>query len=252
MAEEIFTTQELAEYMKVNEKTVIKLAQAGDLPGFKVGNQWRFSWTMIDRYMNGHVFDSSDENMDIILKTKDHIIPFSRLTDETIINLDLRADSKRKVISELARMSHTARLTPSYEGLYIALEEREKLLSTAVGQGVALPHPRFPDQMTFKEPHIVIARSKIGVEYDAPDNKKVHLFFMPCSQSQFVHLRLLAKISKLLHIPNVIDRFMQVTSAKEIIQILMALEQEHLLPTDDTNHVQKVIDEQNEVQERQK
>ncbi len=121
---------------------------------------------------------------------------------------------------------------------------REQLLSTAIGQGVAIPHPRFPDKLTFKEPHIIIARSKVGVDYDAPDNKKVHLFFLPCGQSQFVHLRLVAKISKLLHIPNVIKRFMKVECAQDIIQILIAFEQQHLLPTNEVSMVQKVIGEQ--------
>ncbi len=122
--EKILTTQELADYMKVNEKTVIELAQVGELPGFKVGDQWRFSWTMIDRYMQGHVFDSSDDELDSILNTKEHLIPFSRLTGKTLIDLDLHADNKKQVISQLARLSHANHLTPSYEGLYIALEER--------------------------------------------------------------------------------------------------------------------------------
>ncbi len=248
--ESIFTTQELAEYMKVNEKTVIKLAQTGELPGFKVGNQWRFNWTMIDRYMQGHVFDSKEEDLDLILSTKERLIPFSRLTDARLIDLDLHAANKKQVLSRLARISHAARLTPSYDGLYIALEDREKLLSTAIGQGVAIPHPRFPDRLIFTEPHIIIGRSRIGVDFDAPDNKKVHLFFLPCAQSQFVHLRLVAKISKLLHIPNVIERFMRVEKAEDIIQILLAFEQQHLLPSAETCIVQKVIRDQERVAEK--
>ncbi len=242
--EQILTAEELADYMKVNETTVLELARLGELPGFKVGDQWRFSWTVIDRYIQSHVFDAPQADLDLILSTKERLIPFSRLTEESLIDLDMHAENKKQVMSHLARMSNDNRLTPSYESLYVALEEREKLLSTAVGQGVAIPHPRFPDKLTFKEPHIIIARSKAGVDYGAPDNKKVHLFFLPCAQSQFVHLRLVAKISKLLHIPDVIPRLMRIQNPRDIIQILVAFEQQHLLPFDNICLVSKVIREQ--------
>lgn len=244
MQDKILSAEELAGYMRVKEKSIIKMAQCGELPAFKVGEEWRFNWATIDRYMQGHVFDASDEDLDVILSTKEYLIPFSRLTNESIIELDLKAKNKKQVISELARLSAAAGLTPSYDGLYIAMEDREKLLSTAVGRGVAIPHPRYPDQLTFREPHIVIARSMDGVDFDSPDGKRIHLFFMPCAQSQFVHVRLLAKISKLLHIPNVIERLMRVEKASDIIQILMAFEQQHMLPSTKSGIVQKVIDEQ--------
>ena len=47
----VMTTKELAEYIKLNEKTIIKMAQNGELPGKKVGNQWRFHLMAIDNYL---------------------------------------------------------------------------------------------------------------------------------------------------------------------------------------------------------
>jgi len=240
----IMTTKEVADYIKINEKTVLKLAQYGKLPAVKVGSQWRYHLVAIDKYLQKQLVESSDDDLDLIIKTKKNPIPLSRLVDERWIDLNMQASSKKKVLSQLARLANSARLSPSYEGLYIALEEREKMLSTAVGQGVAIPHARIPSQLLFKEPHIIIAKVPVGIDFDAPDKQKVHLFFMPCAPSEYIHVRLLAKISKLLHVPNVIERLKNTTQTKDVMQILMAFEQSCLIPGSDASNMQDIIDGQ--------
>jgi nitrogen PTS system EIIA component len=244
----IMTTKEVADYIKVNEKTVLKLAQYGELPAVKIGSQWRYHLTAVDQYLQKQLVEALDDDLDLIIKTKEHPIPLSRLVDERWIDLNMPASSKKKVLSQLARMAHAARLTPSYEGLYIELEEREKMLSTAVGRGVAIPHPRIPSYLLFKEPHIIIAKVKAGVDFDAPDKQKVYLFFMPCAPSEYVHVRLIAKISKLLHIPDVIERLKNSTETKDVIQILMAFEQLQILPNPDVSHMQRALEDDKEGQ----
>lgn len=75
-----------------------------------------------------------------------------------------------------------------------------------------------------------MARSLEGIDFHAPDNKKVNLFFMTCAPNMVVHLRLLAKISKLLHLDGVIDKFMEAQNTDEIIRFLLELERNHLFP----------------------
>jgi mannitol/fructose-specific phosphotransferase system IIA component (Ntr-type) len=99
-----------------------------------------------------------------------------------------------------------------------------------VGNGVAVPHPRNPSQGLFKNPHIIMARSIGGIDFQAPDNKKVHLFFMICAPNMVVHLRLLAKISKLLHIEGVIKKIIKASKGEDIIRLLLELERKKLFP----------------------
>jgi len=54
----VLTTQELSEYLKLNEKTIIKKAQLGEIPGVKIGNQWRFNLLAIDAYIKGYTLES--------------------------------------------------------------------------------------------------------------------------------------------------------------------------------------------------
>jgi len=72
----IMTTRELAEYIKMNEKTVLKMAQRGELPGVKIGNQWRFHIDSIDEYIQKGVPKLPDNDLDLIIRTAEHIIPY--------------------------------------------------------------------------------------------------------------------------------------------------------------------------------
>jgi len=226
----IMTTKEVAEYIKLNEKTVLKLAQYGELPAHKIGNQWRYHLVAIDHYLQKQLLESSDDDLDLIIKTKEHPLPLSRLTNEMLMDLNMQATTKNKVLSQLSKIAFCARVTPSYEGLYIALKEREKMISTAVGQGVALPHPRSPHQLLFKEPHIIIAKLNCGVDFDAADKQRADLFFMPCAPSEHVHVRLMAKISKLLHVPGMIKRLRNLKDPKVFMRVFMEFDQSSILP----------------------
>ena len=227
----IMTTRELAEYIKLNEKTVLKMAQQGDLPGVKVGNQWRFHVDAIDQYIQTGINQLPDDDLDLIIKTTDHIIPLSKLTSSALIDLDLKANSKEELLVELTHIAKQAGVTVESDLLLEKLKESENKLSTAIGQGMAIPHASYPSQKLFQKPNIIIARSEKGIDFDAPDGEKVHLFFMTCAPSEFVHIRLLAKISKMLHIPNVIERFINVQSKDEVIKILLEFERKQILPS---------------------
>ena len=174
--------------------------------------------------------DTTNDELNIIIETAQNIIPLSRLMSSELMNLDLKVKTKGEVLSKLAEIAYKGGVTSTKKMLLSQLEKREKMLSTAVGNGIAIPHPRTPDHTLFRKPNILMARSKKGVDFDSPDNEKVHLFFMTCAPNMIVHLRLMAKISKLLHIEGVIDKFMRASKSDEIIQLLLEVERKHLFP----------------------
>ncbi len=227
---QVLTTRELAQYIRLNEKTVIKMAQKGRLPGVKIGNQWRFHLNAIDAYLQNDLIQSSDEELDMVIKTTDNIIPLSRLTDHNLLILDLKENTADAALSSLAETAYSNGLTPSKENLLKELKKREKMLSTAMGDGVAIPHPRHPSAELFQKPNVVMLRSKNGVAFKAPDDKPVHLFFMTCAPDEFAHVRLLAKISRLLHSPGIIKKFIRAKDKDQIIQILLEFERENMFP----------------------
>ncbi len=224
----VMTTKELAEYIKVNEKTVIKLAKNGQIPGVKIGNQWRFHLAAIDNYLQEKIVSAPDRELDRIISTASNIIPLSRLTNNKLIMLNFEGKDVKSVLLELAKIAFRNKLTPSIEKLLAELKKREKMMSTAIGDGVAVPHPRSPSPKLFNKPGIIILRSKIGIDYDAPDDKPVYLFFMTCAPNEFVHLRLLAKISKFLRIANTTKKLIDAENEEQIIKILFRFDSDHL------------------------
>lgn len=229
LMERIMTTKELADYIKLNEKTVIKMALNGKIPGVKIGAQWRFHLDSIDAYVQNDILKSKDEELDLIISKRINIIPLSRLINEELINLDFKGTTTNEVLAELVSIASNAQLTSSEKKLMGELKKREKLLSTAIGNGIALPHPRHPSSELFKKPNIIFLRSKKGVHFRAPDKNPVHLFLMTCAPNEFAHLRLLAKISKLVHVPGIEKKFLQADSKEEIVQILLKYEREKFL-----------------------
>ncbi len=229
--ERVMTTRELANYMKLSEKTVLKKAHNGELPGVRVGSQWRFNLASIDKYLQEDIVHSIPrDELDIIVETAQNIIPLSRLMSPGLMKLNLKATTKEDVLSEIAEAAHHGGITSAKKTLFNQLIKREKMLSTAVSNGVAIPHPRNPDPALFKKPNILMAKSTEGVDFQAPDDKKVYLFFMICAPNMIVHLRLLAKISKLLHIEGVIDEFMKISDSDEVVRVLLAIERNQLFP----------------------
>jgi fructose-specific phosphotransferase system IIA component len=105
---------------------------------------------------------------------------------------------KRDVLAEMAGALASSALGVDEKRLFEALSAREKLRSTGIGEGVAIPHCRFPD---LSHPVISFARSLEGVDFDSSDEQPTHLFFLLAVPDQYSghHLRALARISRYLH-----------------------------------------------------
>lgn len=82
--------------------------------------------------------------------------------------------------------------------IYDALCAREKILSTAVGNGIALPHARAPIIKNEEDQKIVVAYLKEPVDMDAPDDRKVKVMFVLLTQNPQTHLKVLSSLVALL------------------------------------------------------
>lgn len=109
---------------------------------------------------------------------------------------ELGGASKSEVLAEMAR--HLAKNQPGIDAevLRRVLEERELLASTAIGDGIAIPHGKLD---TVSQLVGILGRSVPGLEFDSIDGKPTHLVFMlvaPAS-STGIHLKALARLSRL-------------------------------------------------------
>lgn len=115
------------------------------------------------------------------------------------IKVGLESTTKREVIEELVDLLIKARkVSKDAKGKVIrVLMEREKAGSTGIGQGIAIPHAR---SASMKNVFIAFGSSRVGIEFNALDGEPVYIIFllMAPKESTGLHLKILAKISRLL------------------------------------------------------
>ncbi len=115
---------------------------------------------------------------------------------------DLSAEKKDGVLRELAAKVEERHPGLICDELLKVLQEREKLGSTGIGDGIAIPHGKLKQ---VKELILVFGRSVRGVDFNALDGRKVNLFFLLVAPEEAVgiHLKMLARISRILKDPAV-------------------------------------------------
>lgn len=144
------------------------------------------------------------------------------------LNDNLLAKNKTEALAELSEMVLNGPLKLNKSQIYDVLQQREKLGSTGIGDGVAIPHGKIGD---LEELIVAFARSRNGVAFDSIDGKPVHLFFLLLApeNSTGQHLKVLAKISKMLKAVNFRKKLMEAKSRNDLYKIIIEQDETCLL-----------------------
>jgi nitrogen PTS system EIIA component len=154
----------------------------------------------------------------------DKALRLVNLLSEKNICLELKGKNKKSLMVELvdfmAKSSGTIR---DKKSLLSILLKREKLGSTGIGGGVAIPHAKSPKVKAFS---IVFARHSTGVDFGALDGEKTYLFFALVSPEDNVgsHLKILSEISRLVKDKFVVDLLRRALDTKEVLRIMSTYE----------------------------
>ena len=105
-------------------------------------------------------------------------------------------------------------------------------LSTAVGNGIAVPHPRDPIPTLQMPGCIVYGYSKKGVDFNAPDGKPVHFFFLLCSQNIELHLHMMRCLASILRVPQFIEACQKAAKPADIVKAVIEQETANFLHRD--------------------
>ena len=143
----------------------------------------------------------------------------SKFCGEELISLDLKAKSKEEAIHELVALAARSKLVKDEKELLSAVLEREKLVTTGVGYGVAFPHAK---TKATRGVVITFGRSKGGLDFEAMDKKPVHLFFLIAAPEDAIgaHLNVMAQLSYIMKDEKNRKRFMEVKSPGEVLEAL--------------------------------
>lgn len=133
---------------------------------------------------------------------------------------ELRATTKQGVLEELAALLADATGTDAAK-LLAVLRERERLNSTAIGEGIAIPHGRLPG---LRGVVAGFARSTPGVDFDSVDKQPARLFFVLVApdDAAAMHLKALARISRLLKDKDFRARLLELPTREELHAAILA------------------------------
>jgi fructose-specific phosphotransferase system IIA component len=156
-----------------------------------------------------------------IKKPKD--IKLSNLLKEQFIDLDLKGDTKTRVVARLVELINKSEKLKNKKAFLNAVLERERIGSTGIGYGVAIPHAKSKGVHNFI---LAFARQNEGINFEALDGERTFLFFILASPKNDVgnHLKILAEISRLVKDKFTIESLKKAKNKKAILRIISTYE----------------------------
>ncbi|QEG42625.1 PTS sugar transporter subunit IIA [Roseimaritima ulvae] len=233
---EDFDVGHLAAFLRMTPDQVIKLAERGKLPGRRVQGEWRFSEAEIHHYMEDRIGDSDEEQLDQVEKmldqTKTVQEPIGRIIDlcpVEAIAVPLNARTRGSVIRSMADLAATTGLLWDAPAMAEAVRQREDLHPTALDCGVALLHPRRPQTSILAQSLMAVGVCSAPIPF-SDQGHLTDVFFLLCSYDDRSHLKILARLSRLL---SVQDMLPQIRAAQSPADVRAALEDAEAIIEDD-------------------
>jgi fructose-specific phosphotransferase system IIA component len=139
------------------------------------------------------------------------------------INLDLKAKTKEEAITELAESLKTHSAVSDYETFLKDVFNREKVGTTGIGLGIAIPHARTDAVDRFV---IAFGRSESGVPFGAPDGKPAKLIFLMGAVKKEVnnYLKILARLTRVLRKESFRERLLKAESPEQVLEAFCKIE----------------------------
>jgi PTS system nitrogen regulatory IIA component len=136
------------------------------------------------------------------------------------LNENMLAKTKTEALEELVNALIKGGLKLDSAKVIEVLQQREKLGSTGIGDGLAIPHGKIS---SLDEIVVAFGRSKKGVDFDSLDGKPVHIFFLLLAPENSVgqHLKALARISKMLKKANFRQKLIETESKNDLYKLII-------------------------------
>lgn len=219
------TLSEVAKYLKLAEKTVLRMVHRGEIPCGKVASQWRFMHSVIDDWLISKMKVIPRNDLSAVIETGQSLVPLSRLVREDFIVPQIYPGTKEQVLKQLIRPLVQGKLIQNEEAFLKKLMKREQIVSTGIGAGIAVPHLRNPQENPEGGPYLVVGSCSEGTDFNALDGQKTYLFFLLCTDSVTVHLRVLARLNVILRDQKLRTALLQAKTSQHIFHVLIEADQ---------------------------
>jgi PTS system nitrogen regulatory IIA component len=233
----MLNVKEVARLLNVSDKKVYRLIAQNDVPVYKIGEEYRFNrvelleWaTLMGIRVSSDTFEEGNLNSSPSTSFLDALKAGS-------IIYNVAGDDKPSVLRSLVNVLNLPEdIDPEF--LYQVLLAREKLGSTGIGEGIAIPHVRNPVILNVKKPVVTLCFLENSIDFDAIDGLPVKILFTLISPTIRAHLHLLSRLGFVLQNPGFKAMIHRQAPPEVIIEALARAEAG--IPT--TNNIQKNVE----------
>jgi PTS system nitrogen regulatory IIA component len=220
----LLTPREAAEFLRLNPRTVTRLAREGRLPGVRIGKRWRFQPEALAGWSKGRG-EAAPAVLTGGLDSSSGAFSLSALLRPDAVICDLAAGDRRTALEEIVETLAGVGILSERNLFLKLLMEREDLMSTSIAAGVAVPHPRRAVEGMFEHSTVAVAISRGGVDFGAASEVPVRVFFVICAVDDRWHLRILARLSRLLIETPIVERILGAKFPREVTGAVAAQEE---------------------------
>ncbi|MEW5796857.1 MAG: PTS sugar transporter subunit IIA [Candidatus Zixiibacteriota bacterium] len=143
----------------------------------------------------------------------------SKFCEEGLVTFNMKGSTKDAAIEELVDLAAASNMVKDRDRLLQDVREREELVTTGVGNGVAFPHAK---TRSVKGVVIAFGRNDTGIDFDAMDQKPVYLFFLIAAPEDAIgaHLNVMARLSFLMKSAENRQKLMEATSPGDVLTLI--------------------------------
>ena len=188
------TVKDVANLLKVSEKTIYRWLKKGDIPVYRVGDHYRFNRSELLEWVTARQMNVS---ADIYHEPENIHVPMYNLLEAlTSGGIYYRTEGENKE-SAIKNTVDLMKLSPEVDKDFLLqiLLAREAMASTAMGDGIAIPHVRNPIVLHITEPIVSLCFLEKPIDFNALDGKPVHCLFTLISPTVKTHLYLLSRLA---------------------------------------------------------
>lgn len=217
---DVMTLAEVARYLQLAKKTVLRMARQGKIPAAKVASQWRFLRPVINDWLAGQMQTSPvvrDIDTTVALPDeKTDTPPFK----SKLITLTLKPASPEAILEELVELLKNEASVPAAQQLLATLIQQQHRMTMAVGPGVAVCRPPALQPDLVQEPVIAVGVCKKGTDFAALDGSPTHFFLLVCATDEQSDLTLTARATWLSHQHDLLAELRDCGSKKKAAELL--------------------------------
>ena len=209
--------KDVVDLLQISEKTIYRWIKEKKIPCYRIQHQYRFNRAEINEWIMSNKVELSSKLIDLTVAKRP-----TNFTD-LLRHGGIHHRIQGKTVRDVLHNSIAAIPTPSKidkDEIIAALLNREELMSTAVGHGIAIPHPRNPLITNIEDASVSICFLEESVDYKALDGKPVHTLFVLLTYSPKRHLEILSKISYLCQLDDFRKMLERRAPADEILEYI--------------------------------